>query len=216
MMHTPPSMPSQRLRAGPYDELYASKPRNILWGNTPSRLITELFYITSRGRVLDIGCGDGVNALALEKAGFDVAGVDISTLALRGLQNRFTYSNQVSRGEYLNDDVRNVVFTGKFDCIVSCGLFHCLPLGERIELHLDIFNLLNNDGIIVFSCLTDLVSMPVNHGTPGLKLVANEEVRRLFDGWKLLHFESGIINDSHYPVITEHQHSVSWVIAKRT
>jgi ubiquinone/menaquinone biosynthesis C-methylase UbiE len=205
---------------GPYDTLYASRPEHILWGERPSRLVDQFLNETPPGKhALDLGCGDGVNALALEVAGLSVLGVDISYLALAGLRNRFARSGRKPLGTYLNADVRTLPNYGqdnKFDCIVSCGLFQCLDPNTRVEWHRALFErLLSPTGTILFSCLTNGIPLQPDHHTNNLYLVETNEIDRVFEGWMLLHAASGTIHDSHRPIVGEHQHSVFWGIAKR-
>lgn len=217
-MHRPELI--ERLLAGPYDELYAARPDNILWGDQPSRLVQQFLSTQSNGgRALDVGCGDGANALSLETSGFDVVGVDISSLALRGLRNRFALRGRQTRGKYLNEDVIEFPSHGihnSFDCIVSCGLFHCLPSDIRVEAHRALFELsLNPKGMILFSCLTNAIPLPRVHGTDTIQLATRDELEALFHEWDLVQSEYGIIDDSHHPVIGNHRHSIFWAIAKR-
>ena len=64
-----------------YDRLYRAGapweggPRDELVAAVSSGLLT-------RGRALDVGCGSGANALFLAENGYDVTGVDFSTVAL--------------------------------------------------------------------------------------------------------------------------------------
>ena len=209
-----------RERSGPYDKLYSASPDHILWGPRPSRLVT--WYMENSSRpvgVLDIGCGDGVNALALERVGASVVGVDVSEIALEGLQRRFTKSGSPKTGTYLNmdvDDLFNELPGTKFDCLVSCGLFQCLPFEERVCSHRSLFDkYLAEHGTILFSCLTNEIALPTDHSTLNIELVSEIEIAKLFRGYKLIQSFTGLINDSHFPIVGPHRHSIHWTIATR-
>lgn len=63
-----------------WDERYASgdyQPRDA-----PSPLIETVIELVRPGRALVLACGAGRNALRLAQAGFDVEGVDISSVAI--------------------------------------------------------------------------------------------------------------------------------------
>lgn len=69
----------------------------------------------AKGRILDVGCGAGRVALWLQKQGYDVVGIDVSTLAIETAEKRG-----------LNDcrlmDVRELDFPpGYFDTILLLG-----------------------------------------------------------------------------------------------
>jgi len=203
---------------GPYDVLYASQPDYILWGDRPSRLVRDLITSGQSGRALDVGCGDGVNSLALERAGFDVVGVDISGLALRGLQNRFAKSGTPCRGRYLNADVCRASELDNerpFDVVVSCGLFHCLPKSARVEVHRRICEKVRLGGLVLFSSITDEIPFPQHHGTQQFDLPDAGELELLFQGWTIRSTQLGVISDSHRPLVDDHEHAVRWAVVER-
>src|SRR3989337_1261007 len=64
-----------------WDARYSSGEYSYI--KRPSRLLVELFYLLpKKGRVLDIACGEGRNALFLAENGYDVDAIDISGVAI--------------------------------------------------------------------------------------------------------------------------------------
>ncbi len=64
-----------------WDERYAAQ--ELLWGTEPNRFLAEaLRDVPPRGRALDIGCGEGRNAIWLAKLGWVVTAVDYSSVAI--------------------------------------------------------------------------------------------------------------------------------------
>jgi SAM-dependent methyltransferase len=63
-----------------WDERYSSQER-LFSGNPNGVLVTEAADLTP-GRALDIGCGEGADALWLAERGWQVTAVDISQVAL--------------------------------------------------------------------------------------------------------------------------------------
>lgn len=68
-----------------WNELYAG-PRPI-WSGEPNRVLAEVAGGLTPGRALDIGCGEGGDAVWLARNGWRVVGIDISDTAIeRGRQ----------------------------------------------------------------------------------------------------------------------------------
>lgn len=63
-----------------WDERYAQA--GLLWSAEPNRRFATEVACLAPGRALDIGCGEGRNAVWLAGRGWDVTGVDFSSVAL--------------------------------------------------------------------------------------------------------------------------------------
>jgi len=66
--------------------LWDSKYRKstFVFGKTPAKFLAENFsYLPSKSKVLDMGMGEGRNAVFLAKKGHQVVGVDISSVAVK-------------------------------------------------------------------------------------------------------------------------------------
>lgn len=61
-----------------YDSVYAKSPT---FSTAPSQLLVEAIRGVRPGRALDVGMGMGRNALHLGRAGWDVTGFDVSSVA---------------------------------------------------------------------------------------------------------------------------------------
>lgn len=63
-----------------WDERYAAA--DLVWGAPPNEVVVELATSLPRGRAVDLGCGEGRNAIWLATRGWRVQGVDFSAVAL--------------------------------------------------------------------------------------------------------------------------------------
>ena len=94
---------------------------------TPERL--------APGRAVDLGCGAGANAVFLALAGFDVVGVDFSSVALRKARRASIAANvaervHLVRGDLTAPDLPGV--DGPFDLLVDYGTLDDLsPIDRR-------------------------------------------------------------------------------------
>lgn len=124
--------------------------------------------LESRGRVLDVGCGAGREALWLQGRGHEVVGIDISTLAL-----------EVSRARGVRDcrlmDVRDLDFPeGCFDTVVMFGNNFGIAGGilETRRMLDGLHRVTGEDGIVIASTLD-----PLKTDNP-VHLVYHEQNRR--------------------------------------
>ncbi|MEK6923472.1 MAG: methyltransferase domain-containing protein, partial [Nanoarchaeota archaeon] len=59
------------------------KTSKCFWGSKPHAIIKEILNFKRSGDVLDLGVGEGRDALFLAKNGFSVTGVDISETGIQ-------------------------------------------------------------------------------------------------------------------------------------
>lgn len=74
------------------------------------------------GRVLELGCGTGVNAVYLASLGFDVTAIDLSGAALQMAQERARDAGVTVK--WIHADVLNPPALGSFDLIFDRGCYH--------------------------------------------------------------------------------------------
>lgn len=76
-----------------WDTFYRTE--NYVFGKEPAAFLRDHIHLLPVGRVLDIGMGEGRNAVYLAKKGFRVDGIDISEVALQKAR-RLARENHVS------------------------------------------------------------------------------------------------------------------------
>ncbi len=129
----------------------------------------------NKGRVLDVGCGTGENALYLAERGFSVVGVDLSSRAVdvaktkrseRNLKVDFRLANALSL------DFKNAYF----DNAIDSGLFHTFNDNDRVVFAREIARVLKTSGRYFMLCFSD--KEPTNWGGP--RRVTREEIEATF------------------------------------
>jgi SAM-dependent methyltransferase len=107
----------------PWNERYATG--NLPWDTgVPDPILVELVEAgrIRPARTLEVGCGTGTNAIWLAGRGFDVLGVDISSLAIE--QARAKLEGR-PRCRFATVDFLSVgVAEGPFDFVFDRGCFH--------------------------------------------------------------------------------------------
>ncbi len=98
-------------------------------------------------RVLDLGCGYGINCMDFVNAGAsEVTGIDVSKRMLEVAKAQ----NSDDKITYINMPLENLSeLCSKYDFVYSSLCFHYIKDFNRLSA--DIFNLLNDNGILLFS-----------------------------------------------------------------
>jgi len=117
-----------------WDERYAGSDK--VWSGEPNQqLVTEVVGLDA-GTALEIGCGEGADAVWLAQQGWQVTAVDISTVAL---QRAATHARQVldaaaDRIDWVHQDVLTwTPPTAGYDLVTVH--FMQLPERQRIDVH---------------------------------------------------------------------------------
>lgn len=110
------------------------------------RHIAAKMHLKEGQSVLDIGCGWGGMGLYLaQTAGVDVTGVTLAEEQLRVANQRAEEAGMADRARFLLQDYRKV--TGKFDRIVSVGMFEHVGPQHFNEYFQTIHDRLADDGV---------------------------------------------------------------------
>jgi ubiquinone/menaquinone biosynthesis C-methylase UbiE len=94
------------------------------------------FFQHTGKRVLEVGCGIGVDSILWKRAGNHVVSLDFNFPSCRLTRDRF--ANESREGAFLNGDAENLPFVSEaFDLIYSFGVLHHTPATEKTiqEIH---------------------------------------------------------------------------------
>jgi ubiquinone/menaquinone biosynthesis C-methylase UbiE len=143
----------------------------------PQPAFVELVQVEelNKGRVLDIGCGTGENAIYLADNGFSVIGVDLSGRAIavarekiaeRRLDVDFRVGNALSLG--FKDD--------SFDYVIDSGLFHTFADNDRPVYVREMARVLVPRGRYFMLCFSE--KEPTSWGGP--RRITRQEIETAF------------------------------------
>ena len=102
-----------------YDKYY--KTEN-LFGEPYPELIQFFSAYPTRGKLLDLGCGQGRDAIALAKLGYEVTGIDHSSVGINQMVRRAKEDNLQLSG--LTTDIYAYDKINEFDFILLDSMFH--------------------------------------------------------------------------------------------
>ncbi|MDN3296998.1 class I SAM-dependent methyltransferase [Streptomyces ficellus] len=139
-----------------WDGFYAdrSKPVPFFVAKPDENLVSYLDRgLITGGRVLDLGCGPGRNALHLASLGFEVDAVDLSPAAIAWAEDRARETGAEVR--FVQGDAFALAggeLAGPYDLIYDSGCFHHLPPHRRISYLTLLDRLLAPGGLFALTC----------------------------------------------------------------
>ena len=166
-----------------WDEKY-SRP-TFVYGKSPAQFLAENYhFIPYEGSVLDMGMGEGRNAVFLAQKGYKVTGVDISSVAVKK-----SYLLAQEFGVKIKGVVASLkdykIAPGSFDAIV-CFYYVDRSLVEKIK------SWLKPGGILIYEAHTirEKEKSPKKRDPLDEDIVLKEqELLRLFPGMRVLKYE---------------------------
>ncbi|MHA2355072.1 MAG: class I SAM-dependent methyltransferase [Candidatus Thorarchaeota archaeon] len=143
----------------------------------PQGVVVELYEGGDlTGRVLDVGCGTGENAIYLASRGSDVVGIDFTQRAIEIAQVKsFERDEDV---EFLVGDVLELDYhfrEAEFDGVLGSGLFHTLTDEERPIYVEQVARVLTPGGSFFMLCFS--VKQP---GMTGPRRLSMKEITESF------------------------------------
>lgn len=165
-----------------FDKYYANE--KCYWGLKPSKLVEEILKYKKSGSVLDLGCGEGRNALFLAKKGFDVTGIDISKEGIKKLE-RIAKEYNVKIKSFVQE-ISNFPCIN-YDIIMSIVTLHFFEKDEIGRLVEKIKNYTSENGLNIISVFTEK-----NPYKKFPYLFKQDELRNLYENWEILHYREFI------------------------
>ncbi len=204
-----------------YQEEYENTV-GLFWDNKPAkyvRLFTETIQNDlSNWKVLDLGAGEGKNAVFLAGLGGRITAVDISSVALSKFHLQPNYDNYKNNINRVNCNILDVAFEElSFDLIIAYGILHCLSDKEEIKRFVQRLKKWGKSGsYFIGATFTDAIPPPSIQDYLGIEaFLSAGEFEELFGDWSVVCSEDAIITESHPTSGLSHQHSITRLIAKK-
>jgi len=179
----------------------------------PSAEIIELASkLKPNSTILDIGCGDGRNAIFLAQQGFLVTAFDISDSGVKKLIHRSKKLN-VSINAFVQDMI-SFDFVQGYDLIITHGCMHLISKIDSFRLVRDIQDHTIESGFNVHAVFTDSIEPSEDMKSLCKGLFKEGEIFELYKDWNIIVQKSYVLEDEH-PGGIKHRHSINKIVAKR-
>jgi len=162
--------------------------------------------------VLDLGCGEGRNALFMAECGFDVTAADISETGINKLQALALQRGLTLHAEVA--DMRSYSFPHAFDLIMSHGCLHLVERASWQSLVQEFKKRTNPGGYNVIVVFTDRIPPPEDLKHFCLGLFHEEELFALYEDWQIVLQQSYSKEDAH-PGSPPHVHPINKLVARK-
>ena len=196
-----------------YDEKYRAE--SYYWGRRPSSICYKVLQMMPPEKplkLLDIGCGEGRNAVFFARNGYQVTAFDLSPA---GVKKTRKWSAEIGVPlEVFAADLLEFRLKQPYDILFSTGTLHYIPEQLRPEILGNYKEFTNPNGIHVFSVF---VQKPFIATAPDAEETAqvwiSGELFTHYHDWRIEYCTEEIFDcmSSGIP----HQHAVNRIIARR-
>jgi len=199
-----------------YDKRYNAA--GYYWGLTPNNLCYEIMRLkppTKPYKVLDIGCGEGKDAVFLARNGYNVTAFDISEQGLSKARKLADHCGV--KVDFFKADIRDFRLETDFDIIFSSGVFHYIPQEQRSNVIESLKKHTTSNGINVINVFVRKPFIPLPPDIEENELAAGDwksgELFMYYHDWLFRKNEERIFdcNSSGVP----HKHCMDVMIAEK-
>lgn len=103
-----------------------------LFGEPYPELVTFFSTYPRKGKLLDLGCGQGRDSIAIARLGYEVIGIDNSAVGIAQMNKKAIDENQNLTG--VVDDIYQYEAFSDFDFILLDSMFHFTKKDQQKEI----------------------------------------------------------------------------------
>lgn len=135
----------------PFDRMYEGTPPWEI-GRPQGAIVARAGKI--RGRVLDVGCGTGENALFFAQRGCKVVGIDGARTAVAAAKRK-AIARDLSCDFLVHDALSVSALASSFDGVIDSGFFHVLSDEGRLTYREELSNVMATGATLVLLCFSE-------------------------------------------------------------
>lgn len=196
-----------------YEQWYAGE--DYFWGTTEADLCHELVKLAPPNKdikVLDIGCGEGKDAVWMAKQGYTVYAFDITENGIAKTK-RMAKENNVEVNAFIAD-VNDFAINEKFDIIYSTGTIQYLDDDKIDSFFEKVKNMTNVNGINWFNVFVDKPFIPLPPDWDiGEKMWQTGKLFTYYPDWKFERIDETIFDCNSSGIL--HKHCMDFLVARK-
>ena len=198
----------------PFWEQAYRDPDAVAFSKGPTTDIAAFHHIIPPGStVLDVGCGEGRNAIFLTKLGHYAEGFDLSEAGVA--KARAIAAEQNLDVRFWAQDLTAFAFARDYDVILSHGVLHLPEKAARNAFLRQAQAHTTPGGLHFIGVFTNRLP-----AAPDMRSVTNSlfevgELPGMYGGWEIVYHDEGTFCDEH-PGGIRHEHAYEKVIARKT
>jgi len=193
-----------------FERLYAKakKPGDLPWDHDePTTFLSDIVEQRGPGRVLDLGCGSGVDSVFLASNGWEVLALDFMPQAINMTRHRAAGAGV--RIDVQRADISIWSGAGRFDLIIDAGCLHALRSAYRKTYKEKLLDWLTDDSQYVLrhaECRNLLEWRPM-----GPKRVRRKSILKLFEPQFIEQdFDRHVFTGVKFPYGPSFAHTTYW------
>lgn len=195
-----------------WEHTYADLSGPDTFGSPSDEIVRLARTIGRRGRALDIGSGDGRNAVYLAQQGISVTAVDKSQVGIARLGHRARLADvHISA---IVADICTYEIERIYDLIVAHGMLHLLAIECRDRVIASMKAHTKPGGFNVVAVFTDTIPSPEDLAPFTIGLFREGEIFDAYRDWIIDEQRSYVLEDEH-PGGIRHRHPINKIVAQR-
>jgi cyclopropane fatty-acyl-phospholipid synthase-like methyltransferase len=137
----------------PFDSMYEDRTPPWEIGRPQGAIVAAADKV--RGRVLDLGCGTGENAIFFAKRGCEVIGVDGARAAIAAAKRKAAALGLTNVDFLVHDALAVTALARQFDAAIDSGFFHTLSDEGRNTYREELKNVLVPGATVLVLCFSE-------------------------------------------------------------
>lgn len=173
-----------------WDRKY-SRTGDYVFGKKPAKFLSDNYqYIPEGAKILDVGMGEGRNAVYLARKGFRVSGVDISSVAIR--KAKILASEYGVRIDTVNSSMEKFAAQNNSFDVIICFYYVDRTLNKKL------IKMLKPGGLLIYESHTDNQRKVKGHEYYDQRyLLRSGELLGMFPNMKILKYEEPLHLDEY-------------------